>query len=98
MFHLRRYIPTSTISPKSPYCGKCMCIRINGADPTSNQYPPAAAKKYYGKVFKGVVMDLCPECEQDHIDILTDKPYTSIVPLNMAYTVRLASGCFEARN
>ena len=72
-----KYVPIHTQSPLSPYCGKCLCFRVVGADESTNPNYPLAAKRYFGKVFKGKVMDLCPECEDDHIDILADRPYTS---------------------
>ncbi len=71
-----KYINLKSVSPHSPYCGQCVCIRIVGADLTSNRYPPKEAANYFGKILKGRVEDLCPECEDDHIDILADRPYT----------------------
>jgi hypothetical protein len=71
-----KYMNLHGNSPYSQYCGKCMCIRVVGHDETSNKYPPAAAKKYHGTVIKGVVRDMCSECDDDHIDILADRPYT----------------------
>jgi hypothetical protein len=76
-----KYINLKSISPHSPYCGKCLCIRVLGHDEKINKSPPRAAKKYYGTIFKGIVMDMCSECEDDHIDILTDRPY-SAAPVN----------------
>lgn len=54
-----------------------MCIRIDGVDETTNPYPPPGYERFNGKTFKGRVMDLCPECEDDHIDILGDAPYST---------------------
>lgn len=71
-----KYIPLHAVSPNSNYCGKCMCIQVLSNDETSNPYPTSKAKKYYGKIFKGRVEDACSECDDDHIDILADRPYT----------------------
>lgn len=61
---------------RSTYCGKCVCIQILAVDETSNKYPPKDANKYFGKILKAKVYDQCPECEDDHIDILADRPYS----------------------
>ena len=71
-----KYIDLKGESPYSPACEKCMCIRITGTDETSNPYPDPAASASYGKIMKGKVLDLCPECEDEHIDILADIPYS----------------------
>jgi len=76
-----KYIDLKGESPYSPTCEKCMCIRIKGADGTSNPYPDPAASAVYGKILKGKVLDRCSECEDDHIDILADIPYTD-APVN----------------
>jgi hypothetical protein len=54
-----------------------MCIRVIGTDETSNKWPTPKAKKYFGTIVKGKVMDACSECEDDHIDIMADRPYTN---------------------
>jgi len=76
-----KYIDLKGESPHSPTCEKCMCIRIRGADETSNPYPDPNANAVYGKILKGKVLDRCAECEDDHIDILADIPYTD-APVN----------------
>ena len=56
-------------------CGKCMCIHVRGVD---NEYNPGAkyyaAKQYFGLTFLGKVGDRCGECEDEHIDVLLDRP------------------------
>ena len=74
-----KYIRVHDVSPDSSYCGKYVCVQVLGTDETSNKYPPSAAKKYYGKVFKGRIADMCSECDDDHIDVLADRPYTYAV-------------------
>ena len=64
------------ISPNSQYCGQCMCIRVRAPDTTKNPYPPRDGMKYINTIIKAQVQDQCPECEDDHIDILADRPYT----------------------
>ena len=76
-----KYIPLHANSPNSQYCGSCLCVQLLATDETTNKYPPMAAKKYYGKIFKGRVVDACSECEDDHIDVLTDRPF-SYAPVN----------------
>jgi hypothetical protein len=71
-----KYLPLHGVSPNSQYCGKCMCVRVRGPDETTNPHYPKVATKYAGKIFKGIVHDMCPECEDDHIDVLADRPYT----------------------
>lgn len=71
-----KYLPLHGISPQSHYCGQCMCIRIVGTDKTSNAYPPSSARSYFGTIIKGQVADMCSECDDDHVDILADRPYT----------------------
>jgi hypothetical protein len=71
-----KYIPMRTESPHSPYCGACVCVQVVGTDETTNPYPPANASHYFGTIIKGKVIDLCPECGDDQIDILADRPYT----------------------
>lgn len=89
------------ISPNSPYCGRCLCARIVGTDNTSNPNAPKEASRYFGRAFRGRVVDSCPECSDDHIDVLAHFPYVSKnnenktlgktkhpnIPINMAYTV-----------
>jgi len=82
-----KYIAAHGQSPYSDYCGKCMCITINDVDKTSNNQVNVDYSPYVGKTFKGRVMDQCPECEDDHIDILVDRPYTNIVPESIMFSV-----------
>lgn len=74
-----KYIGLHTESPKSPSCGRCMCIRIAGVDETSNAHPPGESERFFGRTLKGRVVDRCAECEDDHIDILADMPYSTAV-------------------
>jgi len=71
-----KYIPSNGRSPDSPYCGACICVQVVGTDETSNPHPTPEARKYFGRVFKGKVLDSCVECDDDHIDVLSDRPYT----------------------
>lgn len=89
------------ISPNSPYCGRCLCARIVGTDNTSNPNAPKEASRYFGRIFRGRVVDSCPECSDDQLDVLAQFPYVSNnknnrglnnknqpnIPINMAYTV-----------
>lgn len=83
-----KYIKQSReVSPYSPVCGKCMCVRVVNTDNTTNPNAPKDAKKVFGSVFKGRVVDVCPECSDDHIDILAGESYAKKVPLKIAYGV-----------
>ena len=56
-------------------CGLCMCIRMHGVDSAYNpSYKPEQVKAHIGLTFKGVVRDRCSECDDDHIDLLQDRP------------------------
>lgn len=75
-------------SPHNKNCGKCVCVTIVGVDTKRNPHPPSWAKKYFGKKFKVVVLDKCPECKADHIDVLAAQPYISkTMSSSAAYTV-----------
>eukprot|EP00877_Chromochloris_zofingiensis_P011105 jgi/Chrzof1/6248/Cz17g17110.t1 len=56
-------------------CGQCMCIHVRGVD---DKYNPGvkyqSAKAHFGLTFLAKVGDRCGECEDDHIDILMDRP------------------------
>jgi len=56
-------------------CGQCMCVHMRGVD---NKYNPGvkfyAAKQHFGLTFLGKVADRCGECEDEHIDVLLDRP------------------------
>jgi hypothetical protein len=89
------------ISPNSQYCGKCICVRIRNTDNSSNPNAPQEASRYFGRIFKGRVVDACPECSDDHIDVLAHEPYVldggiiqrnlfplaPFIPIRLAYTV-----------
>lgn len=89
------------ISPNSRYCGQCICARVVNTDNTSNPYPPQESTRYFGRIFKGKVLDSCPECSDDQIDVLADEPYVfdtgriqmslfpfaPFIPIRLAYTV-----------
>jgi hypothetical protein len=77
----------SGVSTNSPTCGKCVCIKLEGTDLSRNQHPPDSAKPFYGTVIKGKIGDLCPECKDNHIDILTGDYYKSKVDLAVSKTV-----------
>lgn len=58
-------------------CDKCMCIRLHGGDDKYNQgLQKDALSKHIGLTFMGKVGDRCSECEDDHIDLLQDRPLT----------------------
>jgi hypothetical protein len=58
-------------------CGMCMCIRIHGADNKFNKgLQTEVAQKHLGLTFMGEVGDRCSECEDDHIDILQERPFS----------------------
>lgn len=58
-------------------CGKCMCIRMHGADELFNSgLQKDRAQKHLGLTFMGKVGDRCAECEDDHVDILQDRPFS----------------------
>ena len=63
-------------------CDKCVCVRLHGGD---DKYNPGIQKDNVapalGLTFKGVVADRCSECEDDHIDLLQDRPL-SFAPFN----------------
>ncbi|GBF96386.1 hypothetical protein Rsub_09185 [Raphidocelis subcapitata] len=58
-------------------CDKCMCVRMHGGD---NKYNPGLQtepmQKHMGLTFLAKVGDRCGECEDDHIDLLQDRPLT----------------------
>jgi hypothetical protein len=62
---------------KDPYCGRYICVKILSNDRTSNPTPPATFNKYRNTIFKGRIIDICPECDDDHIDVLADQPLTT---------------------
>ena len=82
-----KYIGLNAQSPMSPACDRCVCITIAGADRTSNPNAPAAYFQYVGRRIKGKVMDQCPECEDEHVDILDTPLYNGVVPRDIAYGV-----------
>ncbi|KAI8464817.1 MAG: hypothetical protein J3K34DRAFT_439029 [Monoraphidium minutum] len=56
-------------------CDKCMCIRMHGGDDKFNTgLQKEHAQKSIGLTFMGKVGDRCSECEDDHIDLLQDRP------------------------
>jgi hypothetical protein len=59
-------------------CGACMCVRMAGADEALNSEAPlqyaANIASAAGSSFMAVVGDRCGECEDDHIDVLLDRP------------------------
>jgi hypothetical protein len=64
-------------APDKGSCGMCMCVRLHGADDKFNsglQRDPAS--KHIGLTFLAKVGDRCAECEDDHIDLLQDRPLT----------------------
>lgn len=64
--------------PDKGACGSCMCIRLHGIDdvynPGVNARQKAAATGMLGLTFMAVVGDRCGECDDDHIDVLLDRP------------------------
>lgn len=63
-------------------CDKCMCVRMHGADEVFNPgLQKDNAAKHIGLTFKAKVGDRCGECEDDHIDLLQDRPLT-FAPFN----------------
>ena len=82
-----KYIGLHDQSPHSQSCNKCMCIRVVGADTSSNNQINVDISPYVGAVFKGKVMDQCPECDDEHVDVLKVPAYTNVVPANIAYSV-----------
>ena len=75
------------VSPNSPNCGRCLCMRLTGTDTSRNPWPPESAKPYYGKVLKGKIIDQCPECEGGHIDVYIGNYYQSQVDYGVSKTV-----------
>jgi hypothetical protein len=68
-------------------CGSCVCVRVAGADAGMNE---AVAPMYGANVarakgasFMGVVGDRCGECEDEHLDVLLDRPF-SFAPYDRA--------------
>lgn len=62
-----------------PACGQCVCVRVVDADRSITSPNPSHIDPYKGTVMKGIVNNLCPECEDDHIDIAqTDALYRHI--------------------
>jgi hypothetical protein len=64
--------------PTPGACGSCMCVRVAGADSGMNpsvesMYGPNVAGAL-GASFMAVVGDRCGECEDEHIDLLLDRP------------------------
>jgi hypothetical protein len=56
-------------------CGKCMCVRMHGGDVKYNPgLQKESASKRVGLTFLAKVGDRCAECEDDHIDVLLDRP------------------------
>lgn len=65
-------------------CGQCMCVRLHGGDDKFNTgLQKDAASKHIGLTFLAQVGDRCGECEDDHIDLLQDRPLT-FAPFNPA--------------
>jgi hypothetical protein len=63
-------------APNKGACGMCMCIRMHGGDAGSNPgLQKDAVNPRIGMSFMGQVGDRCAECEDDHIDILQDRPF-----------------------
>jgi hypothetical protein len=64
--------------PEMGSCGSCMCIRISGADAGANSADPSQFAENVGGAtgasFMGVVGDRCGECEDEHIDVLLERP------------------------
>ncbi|KAF8072387.1 ttc4 [Scenedesmus sp. PABB004] len=58
-------------------CGQCMCVRLHGADDKFNSgLQTEQARKHVGLTFLAKVGDRCAECDDDHIDILQDRPFS----------------------
>lgn len=63
-------------------CGQCMCVRMHGGDNKFNGgMQTENMKKHLGVTFLAQVGDRCGECEDDHIDLLQDRPLT-FAPFN----------------
>jgi hypothetical protein len=58
-------------------CGKCLCIRMHGVDSAYNPgFQPRRVRAHIGLTFKGIVGDRCAECEDEHLDIFQDRPFS----------------------
>ncbi|KAI8462327.1 MAG: hypothetical protein J3K34DRAFT_194117 [Monoraphidium minutum] len=65
-------------------CDKCMCVRLHGGDDKFNGgLQKETLSKHIGLTFLAKVGDRCAECEDDHIDLLQDRPLT-FAPFNPA--------------
>jgi hypothetical protein len=64
-----------------------VCITFAGADRTSNPNVNANYFPYVGRRIKGKVMDQCPECEDEHVDILDTPFYNAVIPKDIVYSV-----------
>jgi hypothetical protein len=82
-----KYIGLTAQSPYSPACDRCVCITFAGADRTSNPNVNADFFGYVGRRIKGKVMDQCPECEDEHVDILDTPFYNAVIPKDIVYSV-----------
>jgi hypothetical protein len=73
--------------PEPGACGSCLCMRVAGADvgmnaPAAAMYGPSLAATA-GASFMGVVGDRCGECDDEHVDVLLDRPF-SFAPYDKA--------------
>ncbi|KAI8469932.1 MAG: hypothetical protein J3K34DRAFT_521733 [Monoraphidium minutum] len=57
-------------------CGMCMCVRLQGCDDVYNPHPNRDnVLRNQGLAFAARVGDRCGECEDDHVDVLLDRPF-----------------------
>ena len=74
-------------APNSATCGKCICIRLRGADPERNPYPPDGVEKFKDEVLKGRVVDKCVDCGGRDINIAIGDYYRSKVDYDISKAV-----------
>ena len=74
-------------SPNSPNCGRCICIRLKGADRERVPNAPADAEQHAGKVWKGKIIDQCGGCQDQQLNIYSGDYYRGQLDYNLAMNV-----------